>query len=163
MIWIWGVSTAVAAGALATGYALGGYWAWGAVWIALGSLWGVGRSRWSWTGSAFFLSFIIAAVVGFWLDLSAGWMLVGTIAALSAWDLDAFTRQLRVVDRVEQESELVRTHLRQLALVSGAGLLLGSVALVVQVDLSLGVALLLGLLVIIGLRQFLTALRRESD
>lgn len=160
---IWGTCTAATAVILAAGYALGGYWAWSVVWIALSGLWWLGRRHWKWTGSVLLFIYVMAAVVGLWANFGAAWMLAGTVVALVAWDLDHFTEQIQGVDRVVQKRTLVRTHLRRLALVSGAGLLLGGVALLVQIQLSLGVALLLGLLAVIGLRQFLAALRRESD
>jgi hypothetical protein len=90
-------------------------------------------------------------------------MLLGTVAALAAWDLDHFAFRLQDISRVEQRETLVTAHLQRLALVSGGGLLLGIGALLVQVRFSLGAAVLLGLLAILGLQQFLVMLRRESD
>ena len=163
MRWVEGASTGLAAAALAVGYAQGGFWGWGVAWVVLGGVWWLGRRWRAWTGTLAFLIFVLAAVAGLWVDLGGGWMLLGTVAALAAWDLDHFTRRLREGGRVEQEAGLVRAHLRRLAEVSAVGLGLGGVALLARIDLGLGLALLLGLLTVIGLRQFLTALRRESD
>jgi hypothetical protein len=161
--WMLGVSMGVTAAALATGYARGGLWSWAVLWIALGSAAWFGRRRWARVGSVVFLGWTGAAVAGFLVGLGQGWMLLGGVAALVVWDLDHFARRLHTASRVEQEALLVRAHLQRIALVAGAGLLLGGLALLVQVQLSLGWAVLLGLLVMVGVQQFLVLLRRESD
>jgi len=90
-------------------------------------------------------------------------MLVGVVAALSAWDLDHFARRLRGVERVEMRLALEWHHLRRLISVDGLGLLLAGVALAVQYKFSFDAALVLGLVAVLGLSQMISYLRRESD
>lgn len=161
------VSTGMAAGALALGYALGGFWA-GMVWIlALGFLWLIGQWRqWRWMASIGLVFFVGAAAGGFWLGLAAGWMLLGVVAALDAWDLDYFFQRLSRVaadETLAQRRELKQRHLRRLAVVNVMGLLLAAVALEVRFEFSFGAAFWLGLLAILGLSQAVGFLRRESD
>jgi hypothetical protein len=161
-------SIGLATCALALGYALGGLWAWTPLIVALGFLWLLGQWRGrGWMTSVGLVFFVGVATGGLWLDLAAGWMLFGMVAALSAWDLDYFAQRLRSVEwaetLAERRRDLERRHLWRLLLVDGLGLLLAAVALGVEVKLSFGAAFLLGLLAVLGLSQAIGFLRRESD
>jgi hypothetical protein len=158
------LSVGLATCALALGYALGGYWTWAPFIVALGPLWLLGLWRdWGWMASLGLVLFIGAAVGGFYLDLTAGWMLLGAVAALVAWDLHSFRQRLRSVGRVGGARELERRHLWRLLVVSGLGLLLAGTALGIKVKFSFAVACLLGLLAALGLNRTIGFLRRESD
>jgi hypothetical protein len=97
-----------------------------------------------------------------WLDLAAGWMLVGLVSALSAWDLSAFARWLERVQTAEKAKVLLREHLRRLLVVDVIGVLLAGAALFLRLRLSLGLMLLLGLVLFLGVSRAVTFLRRES-
>ena len=157
------VSIGLAACALALGYATSRLWT-GALFIAaLGVLWLLGRRYgWGWVASVALVFFVGAAVVGLWLNLGAGWMLLGVVAALCAWDLDHFAQRLMSVGRVERERELERAHLQRLLIVSGLGFLLAAVALGINVKLNFGAVFLLALLAVLGLSRAIGFLRRES-
>jgi hypothetical protein len=58
---------------------------------------------------------------------------------------------------------LERAHLQRLAIVSGAGLLLGTLALTVKLTLRFGVIFALGLIAVFGLSRLIHYLRQESD
>jgi hypothetical protein len=150
---------------LALGYGLVGLWVGAAFVVVLGFLWLVGQRRgWGWMASVMLVFFVGAASIGIWLDAPDGWMLLGVVATLSAWDLDHFAQRLSGVgrDNVEAIHNLERPHLVRLLIVDGLGLLFGAVALGIEVDLGFGTALLLGLLVILGLSRVVGILRRES-
>lgn len=158
------VSIVVAAGTLTLGYALTPQPAWGAFFVALGLVWLFGAQRgWRWIGSLGPVVFVGEAAAGVWLGAAAGWMLVGAVAALSAWDLDHFARRLASVPRVEDAAGLERAHLRRLLVVDAVGVTLAGIPLVATLDLGFGAALLLGLLAIVGLSHTIGFLRRESD
>ena len=149
---------------LAVGYAVGGEWTFSLILLAVGVLWWLGQGRdWNGLASVVLMGFVVAAAIGLWRGLPAGWMLVGVVAALSAWDLDHFARRLSSVERVEMRPALEQRHLRRLAMVDSLGLLLAGVALVVRYKFSFGVALVLGLVAVLGLSQMMGYLRRESD
>lgn len=157
----------LATSALALGYALGGLWNLTLVIVALGFLWLLGQTRhWGWMAFVGLVSFVGVAVIGLWFDLAAGWMLLGTVMALAAWDLDHFAQRLRYVGwdetLAERRRELERRHLQRLLSVSGLGLLLAAVALGVRIRFNFGIAFLLGLVAVLGLSQAISFLRRES-
>lgn len=109
-----------------------------------------------------FVLFVGAAAFGLGQDLPSGWMLLGLVAALSAWDLAHFAHLLDGAEGVEQRRLLERRHLRRLLIVDGLGLLLGGAALTVQIQLGFGLVLLLGLLALLGLSRAVRFLRREG-
>jgi hypothetical protein len=158
------ITIGLAAILLAMGYAVGGVWKVLPILLAVAALWWIGQRRhWNLVASVALLGFVVAAALGLWMGLPAGWMLAGVVAALSAWDLDHFARRLRRVERVEMQPALERLHLRRLTSVDSLGLLLAGMALVVQYKFSFDVALVLGLVAVLGLSQVVSYLRRESD
>jgi hypothetical protein len=155
-------SIVLAASALMLAYAFGALWLPAAAILISGLLWIVGqRLGWRWVALPMVGLFVVVAAVGAWLDLSPVLLLVGLIAALSAWHLDGFARQLQRVDAVERERALQRRHLRRLLLVDGLGLLLAVPALTLQINLNFGLALVLGLIAFLGLSRAVGFLWRE--
>ncbi|HJZ48381.1 MAG TPA: hypothetical protein VKE41_14490 [Roseiflexaceae bacterium] len=137
--------------AMALGYAGQSLWAGAGICGAIGLLWLAGHWRgWDWAADPCLAGWVGMAAFGAWHKVGAGWMLGGLVAALAAWDLAHFAERLRGAGLVLQRAELTRTHLRQLASILGAGLLLGSIALGVRIDLTFGWALLIGALAIVG-------------
>jgi hypothetical protein len=158
------ISTVAATSTLALGYGLAGLWPATLLLLALGSLWLLGQQQgWGWVASVALVFFVGAAAVGLWLDLGAGWMLLGVVAALSAWDLDRFTQRQRGAERIEKARELERRHLQRLLIVDSLGLLLATAGLQVRVGVSFGGAFSLTLLAVLGLSRVIGFLRRESD
>ncbi|MCP4536134.1 MAG: hypothetical protein GY832_03220 [Chloroflexi bacterium] len=159
-------STILATGVLALGYGLSGFWIGAALVTVHGFLWLIGqRHDWGWMASPMLVLFLIAASIGLRLNVQDGWMLLGMVAALSAWDLDHFVQRLSRVgqDCVEETHNLERRHLERLLIVNGLSLLFGMVALGIEVEFGFGTVLLLGLLAILGLSRVVGILRRESD
>ncbi len=126
-------SIGLAAGTLALGYGLAGILLGALAAVILGGLWLVGQWRQlAWVAS---LGLVIAAgmaAAGLLLGVGAGWSLVAVVAALSAWDLDAFARRLNRAAKVEGQADLERQHLLRLLAVDGLGLVLAAVALGVR-------------------------------
>jgi hypothetical protein len=144
--------------ALALGYAGQALWAGVGVDVAIGLLWLVGDWRsLDWRADPCLAGWVGMAAFGAWQGLPAGWMLIGLVAALAAWDLGHFAMRLRGVGAITEFAELTRAHLRQLAFVVGAGLLLGGIALGIRVELTFGWAILTAALAIIGLRSLIRA------
>ena len=157
-------SIAVAAGALALGYGLGGYGLPALLVAALGGLWLLGRWRvWPWVAPAGLACFTLVAGAGMLLDLGAGWMLLGGVSALVAWDLDDLVRRLARAGRAEAQATIERRHLGRLAAVAGLGLALAALPPGLRLDLGFGLVLLLGLLAVLGLGRVVAYLRREGD
>jgi hypothetical protein len=157
------ISIVLAASALIAAYGLGALWLPAAGILVLAGLWFVGQqANWPWMSWLMVALFAGAAAFGALLELSPLPLVIGLIAALSAWDLGEFDRQLQRADAVEGEHVLKRRHLRRLLVVDGLGLLCAMVALAVQVRLSFGLALVLGLIALVGLSRAIRFLRRET-
>lgn len=149
----WG-AVIVAVGLPAIGALVQGLWSLVVGFMAIGLLWLVIPRR-RWTGDGFFVLCVAGIALAVWIGVAMGWLIGGMVAALAAWDLDAFGARLASVRRVENESALVDEHLRRLAVVSAVGFLLAAAALFVRVRLSFGVALLLALVAVLGLGHVL--------
>lgn len=163
IVFAW-LSIVVAMMALALGYGLGNVWGGVGFTLAMGLLWLLGRWRnWDWTAPSVFALWVGTAAAGLWLGLGAGWMLVGVVAALSAWDLEYFARRLQDAGHAEQAVALERVHLRRLLAVNVAGLALGAIALGIHIRLSFGLMLVLALVAVWGLSRAVRFLRQEED
>jgi hypothetical protein len=150
--------------ALALGYADQSLWDGVGVAVALGLLWLAGDWRsWDGTADACLAGWVGLAAFGAWQELPAGWMLIGVVAALAAWDLGHFGVRLRAAGAIPPPAELTRAHLRQLAIVAASGLLLGGIALGLRFELTFGWALLAAALAIIGLSRLIGAGGREEQ
>jgi hypothetical protein len=158
------LSVGVAAGSLAAGYALDGRTAWAAL-IGLGGvLWLVLLLRGSVPAAAAgLIGSAVAAAAGLLLDLGAGWMILGLVGALSAWDLAAFDLWLRDCPTADGARSLEREHLQRLLLTDALGLGLALLTLRARVELRLGLVLLLGLGLMLGLSRAVRYLSRLPE
>jgi len=149
---------------ISVGYTLIGEWLPVLVVVGLGTIWVI--SEWqSWRGVASIelVAFIGIAGWGIWLEATAIWMLLGTAAALAAWDLSHFSQRTSLAELFDNQSMLQQAHLQRLFLVIGLGLLLGGVALGLQISLNLGGAGLLGLLMVTTLSVAVGLIRRIRE
>jgi hypothetical protein len=148
---------------LALGYQRSPFWPGLLLIIAAGAGWLAGQGRgWAWLDSLLLVAFVSLAGLGVWLGASAGLMLLGLTAALAAWELQQARHRFAQARHIATEAVLRRAHLRRLALVSGGGLLLGSLALLLHLPLNLASALGLTALIILGLSRVVRTVRRES-
>ena len=159
------VTLTIAAGGILTAcYASRHMWSWVFLIIAVGVLWLYGQKRgWRWVGPLGMTFYIITAARGIFLDISAGWFLLGTVITLCAWDLDSYLNRLRRAGRVEKMDYLEQHHLYRLMIVSGLGLLLGGIPLVVRMEMKFGWILFWVMVLVIGLSRLIEMLNRESD
>jgi hypothetical protein len=155
---------------LALGFASSGLWAGTAAVLAVGALWLLGHLRGPgqpgvlrWTSSAAFAMQAIAAAVAVWMEVWAGWPLLGLVAALVTWDLDQFAWRMRAAGRVDDGPGLERLHIQRLSIVAGIGCLLAAAGLVVRVRLSFGLALFLAAVAMLGLSLVIGTTRRAGD
>jgi hypothetical protein len=155
------LSVGAAVGSLAAGYALGGRPAWAALIACAGILWLLFLLRGSApAGAVGLIGCAGVASAGLMLDLGPGWMLVGMLGALSAWDLAAFALWMQDCPASGGAKVLERQHLLRLLLADAIGLGLALVALQIRIQLRLGFVLLLGVALMIGLTRAVRYLRR---
>ena len=162
------MSIVLAVLALGAAYGLAGLWLPAAAILILGADWLIVRrvdrfrhpDRMAWVMMGLFA---IAAAVGAWLGTSPLLLTIGMTAALSAWDMDHFARQLGDVDLVVRQRKLARRHLRRLLVVDGIALLFAVLALEVQIRLGFGLALVLGLVALLGLGRIVGFLGEETS
>lgn len=129
----------------------------------LGAFWCEALLRaWRWPASPLLVFFTCSAVYGAWQGFPPFIMLVGILAALSAWDLDHMLQRFAQVKSAALMPGLERRHLQRLAAVNGLGLLLGCAALLIQVHISFTLAIILGLAAFIALGQVVVFLRRSG-
>ncbi len=150
--------------ALFLAYALGGWWSLALLFAVLGALWGLGQWRgWTWVANMGLLLFVGGAAFGVWLGMGAVWMLVGVVAALSAWDLEHFARRLGAAGRIDRAWDLQRNHLLRLLMVDALGLVLGGVALSVRIPLGFGAAVLLAALAVFAMTRAIRFFRHQVE
>jgi hypothetical protein len=163
-------SLALAVVSLAAGYTVSGHIAPAAVALAVGSG-GLAaeRRQWRWAAAVGLLALVGAAAIGIALDLQPALMLIGVVAALSAWDLSAFMGRLAAADNPgdqgapEQTLPLQRQHLRRLLLVNALGLAAAGTALAVQINFRFELAVLLAAAAITGLTAALSSVRASNE
>lgn len=135
-----------------TGSLLAGVWWLGLAFIGLGIGWWFSHyRRLAGSDKSVFLLYLAGAAYAGFLGVAPIWLLLGGIAALIAWDLDGFLRQLTAVTLIVGEALLVKDHLQQLGSVVGLSLILGTAVLIIQINISFGMAFILAFLAIWGL------------
>jgi len=140
---------------LAIGYAKDSHWLLIAILAILGFLWLIG-CRYNWNiGSILFTILVMASALGFSLNAPEIWMIIGTISALAAWDLNHFTRSLTMVEQVERIDQLEKEHLFRLSTIVLFGFLLSIFSLYISIRLAFGWTLLLAIFAIIAASQLL--------
>jgi hypothetical protein len=150
--------------ALALGYGLNGTWVGVILIAATGFVWLLGLRRgWRWVAPCGLVCYVIMAAIGLGMGSWNGWMLIGVVGALSAWDLDHFVRRLRESGQVENTHALERRHFQRLLIVDSVGLLLGMVALGIRIEFSFSIGLLLAVLAAFGLTRAIGFLRRQGS
>lgn len=116
--------------------------------------------RWRWFTALGLFVTILTAAAGLWLGLAPGWMLVGAMGGLLAWDLDDFIRRLRLAAEVDDLTGLEHRHLIRLMILAVAGLTLASAAMYLRLRFTFAWAFFLVLVVALGVTRLVTWLRR---
>ena len=119
-------------GFLAYGYRLAGIHIFTNWFIALGLTWLVAQyNRWDWFSAAALIVITLAASLGLWMDLHAGWLIAGTILSLAAWDLTGFRSRTRTMPKDELRGMMGR-HLARLSLIVLIGFVFATLLLLLR-------------------------------
>jgi hypothetical protein len=140
------INLLMGAGSLTWGFYNGGYPDIGFAILGVGLLWGLSIwRRWRWFSAIGLAATTLAAAAGLWINLPFGWMLVGGVGGLLAYDLSAFINRLRFAAPGEDSKRLERTHLARLGLLILLTLIFSSIAMNWQSEFSFEWAIFLGL------------------
>lgn len=110
-----------------------------------------------------FAGTLAAAAFGAAQGIAPGAMLVGTLAALAAWDLTALRERVIRTEHASAVDRLFARHAQLLGIVLAMGGGLGGLAMLGGLSLGLGGALALGLVAILGLQWLLRATARNAN
>ena len=160
------ISLIIGMGSLAWGYYDSGDWQLALVPAVLAVVWCVGLwRRWYWFASLALLVVVGLAAYGLWINLSAGlnWMIAGVVGSLIAWDLSDFLRRIYLGARDDRTRSLERGHLARATVLGVAGMLVGSLPLVIRLQFSFEWGVLLLLVATIGITQLVSWLRRGGQ
>ena len=160
---LWGYIGAAAL-LFGVGYALAGLIYIGLAAVLIGVLWAaLERRDMAGGGSPAFLLYLLLAVVGMLSAVWPGFMLLGLLAALAAWDLSRFRMRVGVVGDGEMMDALAQKHIQRLVITLGAGGMLALLPLVVSISLDFVVLAAVILALLLMLRSAVYALRSAGS
>jgi hypothetical protein len=156
------LSIVLGMGSLAWGFATEGFDPVSRALLIFGAAWLLSQWRgWDWFSSLGLFLAVLAAGLGLWIELDAGWMVTGVLFALLAWDLTGFRRRLRFITIEDDLRGLERRHLARLSLLTLGSLLLTSLAMILRLQFTFEWGALLVILIVLGLAQLVTWMRRQ--
>lgn len=149
-------------GSLSGGYASQGLIQEARGFLIFGALWLFARWRkWKWFHSPGLLIVVFAAAYGLWIGLAFGWMILGSVGGLLAWDLANFSRRLTYASPTDDIAGMERVHILRAGMVAAFGALLAFLAFFVHLQMKFEIIVGLVVLVVIGLARLVVTLRRE--
>ena len=123
--------------------------------------WALAEHRhWYWATTPAWIGLVLLLLLANSLKIHWVYLLLGILTGLTAWDISRWMRLTGRAQRLEDESAIVRTHLRRLGGVLLFGFLLSLLGINLQVKISFGWAFLLGLIPILALNRVVAYLRR---
>ena len=142
-------------------YLQAGYWLAASGFTIVGLIWLAARRRNFARFSTWGLFiFSIAAAVGILLDLPAFFMILAALSGLMAWDLGAFHQRLSFSEPTDNTLILERRHLGWLGLAAFSGLILSTIAGMIDLQLSFFLTVLLVFIAVMGVVQLFSWLRQ---
>lgn len=130
--------------------------------LLLGLFWGLAHWRRRWDIRLSRLSFIIMWIFllgAAWKGLELGWLLLGMIGLIMAWDLARMLKLASGVDRIQDEGHFLQRYFLRLGGLLFLGVGLCFLALNLQFDYSFGWGVILGLVLIAALSRVVSFLR----
>ena len=154
------LSVVIGFGALTWGFMDAG-WFFLVRWVLLlGVFWLVSIwQNWKWFAPIGLILTILIAAFGLWFNLSLGWMIVGALGALLAWDLNDFRVRLKLISAREDNQGLERRHIARLTVYLVVTLVVISLAMVIQLRFTFEWVMLLALVAVLGFMQLVAWLR----
>ncbi len=130
--------------------------------LVLGVVWLVSQwFRWNWFSSLALFASIIFAAIGLWVSAFFGWMAAGAVFALFAWDMSDFRQRMRLISQNDDARGMERRHIARLSLLTLLGLILLSIASVLQFKLTFEWGVFLVIVILIGLAQLVGWFKKQ--
>lgn len=131
--------------------------------LIMGLVWFFSQWRhWAWFSSLALFVFVFFSAFGLVFGFEFNWMLAGSVFALFAWDMADFRNRLRFAAEDDDSRTLERRHLGRLTVLTMGGLLLVTLALLIQVKFTFEWGVLLVVMVLFGLIQLISWFRRQN-
>jgi hypothetical protein len=137
----------------------------GAVVVFIASLfWGISIGyKWKISNDISMLIFLLGISLAALLGAQRLFLLISILAALSAWDLGAFYSRVSTQENLQDEDNLIRTHLLRLISVIFIGSALVLLSFGFQLNLKFWQVFLLGILLLVGLSQVFIQIKRNNN
>jgi hypothetical protein len=153
---------ALSMGSFAWEYAETGFMPLTVFFLIFGLLWLFSQWRnWDWFSSFGLFVAVFAAAIGFWFEFNTAWMIAGAAFALFAWDMTEFRRRIRFMVIDDNIRGMEKRHIARVSLIILAGLLLVTIALLVQLQFTFEWAVLLVIVILLGIAQLVAWFRRR--
>lgn len=151
---IYFICLAISAVCLFLGYYPASSWQVLAALVVMAVLWFFARKSTSlWPTSAILTIYLLVAAGGLLAGYSTYLLIIGSVAALSCWDLALFNQSLAGDQQQAHVGVLEKNHLQSLGLAALIGLILVIAGLQIRLTLPFGVIVLLVLLALFGLER----------
>jgi|GEM_PF-543595 len=121
---------------------------------------GIGAAVRVWFSALGLVVSAAAAAAGLLLGAPSGWMIVGALGGLLAWDLTDLDQRLRLADSTDDLSTIGRRHLAWLGLTAGLGLLLTAAAMLIPLRFSFALTVFLAFAAVLGMTRLVSWLYR---
>jgi len=109
--------------------------------------------EWEWYSTFGLVASVLMAAFGLWFGFVPGWMFASAIFALFAWDLFDFRSRTRSMVQDDNTRGIERRHLARISLLSFAGLLFASGAMLLRGKFNYEWGGFLAVIVLFGLTQ----------
>ncbi|MFC1892015.1 hypothetical protein ACFLZT_06445 [Thermodesulfobacteriota bacterium] len=153
---------------LATGISASCYgslemWRWVILISAVGLVWLAGQYyQWRWAGYIGMIFFMVMSARGFLLEIPSLWLLLCTVLALTAWDMNMFLARINFAGLAVKRSYLEKSHFKKLAVTACTGFILGALTLTLDLTIGFGWLILLGIVLILCMSRLIRILTNRG-
>ena len=138
-------------------------WKWVILIKAVGLAWMAGQYyQWRWSGYIGMIFFVVMSARGFLLEIPSLWLLLCTVLALTAWDMNMFLVRINLAGLAVKRSYLEKCHIKKLAVTACIGFILGALTLTLDLTIGFGWLILLGIVLILCMSRLIRILTNRG-
>ena len=131
--------------------------------MAVGAVWMIGQTKWTWVASTGLSIMTLAAAIGLIYKLPMALMIGGFLLAFIAWDLMEFKSRVKQGSEEDQPNVLTMKHFARMGLVLALGFGVIALTRFIRLRFNFEVAALLTLAGVWGLSLLVGRMRRGND